>query len=67
MVDKHALKSQEKNLNIINKINKKYDVIILSVKHDEFKRIGYNKINSYLKNDGIFFDLKNMFGKYFVI
>ena len=67
VVDKHTLKSQEKNLNIIGKINKKYDVIILSVKHDEFRKIGYKKINSYLKEDGIFFDLKNMFGKYFII
>ena len=67
VVDKHTLKSQEKNLNIIGKINKKYDVIILSVKHDEFRKIGYKKINDYLKKDGIFFDLKNMFGKYFII
>ena len=67
VVDKHTLKSQEKNLKIIGKINKKYDVIILSVKHDEFRKIGYKKINSYLKEDGIFFDLKNMFGKYFII
>ena len=67
VVDKHTLKSQEKNLNIIGKINKKYDVIILSVKHDEFRKIGYKKINNYLKEDGIFFDLKNMFGKYFII
>ena len=67
VVDKRTLKSQEKNLNIIGKINKKYDVIILSVKHDEFRKIGYKKINDYLKKDGIFFDLKNMFGKYFII
>ena len=67
VVDKHTLKLQEKNLNIIGKINKKYDVIILSVKHDEFRKIGYKKINNYLKKNGIFFDLKNMFGKYFII
>ena len=67
VVDKNTLKSQEKNLNIINQINKKYDVIILSVKHDKFKKIGYKKIIDHLKKDGIFFDLKNMFGKYFVI
>ena len=67
VVDKHTLKLQEKNLHIIGKINKKYDVIILSVKHDEFKKIGYKKINNYLKKDGIFFDLKNMFGKYYII
>ena len=67
VVDKRTLKSQEKNLNIIDKINKKYEVIILSVKHEEFRKIGYKKIYKYLKNDGIFFDLKNMFGKYFII
>jgi nucleotide sugar dehydrogenase len=67
VVDKHTLKLKEKNINITDKINKKYDVIILSVKHDEFRRIGYKKINNYLKKDGIFFDLKNMFGKYFII
>ena len=66
-MDKRTLKSQEKNLNIIDKINKKYEVIILSVKHEEFRKIGYKKIYKYLKNDGIFFDLKNMFGKYFII
>jgi UDP-N-acetyl-D-mannosaminuronate dehydrogenase len=42
-------------------------VIILSVKHNEFKKIGYKKLKEYLKSGGIFFDLKNMFGKYFVI
>lgn len=67
VVDKTTLQSQEKNINIIKKINKKYNVIILSVKHDIFKKIGYKKIQKFLKKDGIFFDLKNMFGKYFVL
>lgn len=67
VVDKLTLKSQEKKINIIEKIENKYDVIILSVKHNQFKKIGYKRIISYLKKDGVFFDLKNMFDKYFVI
>ena len=67
VVDKTTLRSQEKNINIINKVNKKYNVIILSVKHNIFKKIGYTKFQKFLKKDGVFFDLKNMFGKYFVL
>ena len=46
-----------KNINIINKINKKFDIILLSVSHKEFKFLDKNK--KILKNQYSFiFDIK---------
>lgn len=38
-----------------------YDVIIVAVSHDEFKKLGSRKILSYAKEDHVFFDLKYLF------
>ena len=46
-----------KNINIIKKINKKFDIILLSVSHKEFKFLDKNK--KILKNQYSFiFDIK---------
>ena len=48
------------------RINKKlilnyYDVIVVAVAHDYFKDLGIDNIIKYRKNNGIVFDLKNLF------
>lgn len=41
-----------------------YDVIVLAVAHQKFVDLGVKKIKSFgKKNDAIFFDVKNIFGK----
>jgi UDP-N-acetyl-D-galactosamine dehydrogenase len=57
-----------KNFTHNNKINflkkfpkKKYNVIILSVKHSFFIKIGFKKIKKLMKKNCIFFDIKNTF------
>ena len=45
------------------KKNKKYHGIILAVPHSSFQRMGVKKIKSMLSKDGIFYDLKSIFGK----
>lgn len=49
--------------NVLIKLNKKnfYDVCIISAKHDEFKKIGINKIRKNLKKGGLIFDLRSTF------
>ena len=51
--------------NILKKLNykKKYDVVILAVKHDYFKKISINKILSLCNQNKLFFDLKSLFNK----
>ena len=45
----------------IKKIRKNYyDAIIISVKHDIFKKIKINKILNYCKKNNVIFDLKNI-------
>ncbi len=47
--------------NIIIKPKKNfYDFIILSVAHNHFKKMGYNKINKLLKRKGVILDIKNI-------
>ncbi len=57
---KDALKDYGISL-IKNIENKKYDGILISVAHQEFKEWGVSKIRSYGKEHSILFDLKNLF------
>ena len=58
-IDKINLKSKYRKKHI-QKLNKKnyYNVIILTVAHDEFKKLGYKKIKSFASNKSIIYDLK---------
>ena len=51
------------NLKLIKKIKKKYDGIVIAVRHNNFKKLGLKKIKSYLKKDGMIFDIKYTFEK----
>ncbi|MAV64100.1 MAG: nucleotide sugar dehydrogenase [Pelagibacteraceae bacterium TMED124] len=53
-----------KNYSIKEKKIKKYDAIILCVKHNKFKLFGIDTLNKKLIKDGIIFDIKNMLGNY---
>ena len=43
---------------------KQYDAVLLCVAHRQFKMIGPKRISSYLKDNGIFFDVKSLFNKH---
>ena len=63
LFDPHAINEEViKNykIKLINKINKKYDVIILAVAHDEFLKM--NLIN-FKKPNGIIYDVKSVLDK----
>jgi UDP-N-acetyl-D-galactosamine dehydrogenase len=62
IADTISIKKNYKKINLINKIKKKYDVVILSVPHNVFINKGIKKIKSYLKKSGLLFDIKNAFG-----
>ena len=49
----------------MKRLNKKnfYDGAVISVSHDEFKKIGSRKIKQNVKNQGFIFDLKSTFPK----
>ena len=47
----------------IKKNNEKFDIILISVAHDFFKKIGIKKIKKKLANEGKIFDLKSLFEK----
>ena len=51
------------NNNFIKKIDKSnyYNAVIVTVGHNEFLKMGYRKINKFLKKNSLFFDLKNIF------
>ena len=52
------------NLKIIKKPKQNYyDVILITVKHDIFKKIGINKIKKYGKKKFLIYDLKSLFDK----
>lgn len=57
------------NLNFLTREPKKtyYDIIILAVPHDNFKKMGVKKILEYTKNKSLFFDLKSVFDKKYSI
>lgn len=40
-----------------------YDAVILAVAHDEFKKMGIDKIKSYLKDEHVIYDLKYVLNK----
>jgi UDP-N-acetyl-D-galactosamine dehydrogenase len=54
--DKNAVKS-EYNINLLDRINKKYDSIILAVSHDLFLDIDYNELRN--GSESIIFDTKS--------
>ena len=53
------------NLNFLARAPKKnyYDIVILAVPHENFKKMGIKKILEYGKNKHLFFDLKSVFDK----
>ena len=51
-----------KGTKLINKVKKnQYDGIIIAVKHDLFKRLGFNKIKSFGNKNSLIYDIKNIF------
>lgn len=44
-----------------NPSEKKYDAIIIAVAHDEFRKMGLEKIREYGKNPSVIFDIKYLF------
>tara|TARA_Y100000590_G_scaffold215109_1_gene243809 strand:+ start:1417 stop:2661 length:1245 start_codon:yes stop_codon:yes gene_type:complete len=50
------------NVKLLKKISyRKYDSILIAVKHNYFKKIGYKKIINYGNKKCFFYDLKNLF------
>ena len=66
LVDKSDVYTQY-NLYLIDKLEKKYDAIIIAVRHNFFKKIGLKKIRNLLKKNGNIFDLKYLFGDNIII
>ncbi len=63
-VDKYSMQKLFKKTNKNNLVKNKYDVIVIGVPHNYFKKIGIIKIRKSLKNNkGVIIDIKNMFGK----
>ena len=63
LFDPHAINDEVvKNykIKLINKIDKKYDVIILAVAHDQFLKMNLIKFK---KTDGIIYDVKSVLAK----
>ena len=56
--------AHEYGLTITSTLKKEhYDSAIVAVSHDDFKEMGIETIRSYLKYDGLIYDLKNVFDK----
>jgi UDP-N-acetyl-D-galactosamine dehydrogenase len=55
-VDAREVK-EEYNISLIDKVDRKYDAIILAVAHDEFKNLDYTTIRK--RENSIIFDTKN--------
>ena len=61
-VDKNEIK-KDLNLNIIKKPAKnKYDAVVL-LKHHQYNKLNYKKLEQFSKKDFIVFDIKNIFIK----
>lgn len=61
MADPKELKKMY-NLKLIKKVSKKkYDGIIIAVRHLEFKTLGLKKIRTFCKKNSVIFDLKSLF------
>ena len=64
-VDKKEIKKNF-NINIINKpLLKKYDSVVLLVKHKDYYKLTYNNLKQYCKKVFLVFDIKNIFFKKF--
>lgn len=64
VVNKKEVKREKKIELLDNPKSGTYDAIILAVAHQKFMELGVKKIKSFgKKNDTIFFDVKNVFGK----
>lgn len=60
LVDKNEVQKSY-GINLINKLNRKYDSIVLAVSHDIFRNIELDKIKA--NNNSIVYDLKCFFDK----
>jgi UDP-N-acetyl-D-galactosamine dehydrogenase len=58
-VDKEEI-FQEYNLNLINAISNKYDVILLAVAHNEFKMLDYGQLKN---TNAVIYDIKSYLGQ----
>ncbi len=54
-------KNNFKKFNFVNPLKNKYDMIILTVPHNYFMKMGFKKIRSFGKKKFIFFDIKGVF------
>ena len=61
-VDYSNLK-KEFNFNFIKKIKDKYEVLILAVGHDIFKKFTPRKIKNIVRNNNVIFDVKSFLNK----
>ena len=65
-VSKVAVK-KEFNINLINEPEKsKYDVILMAVAHDEFRKISLQKLTSFAKEIHVLYDVKYLLEKKYV-
>ena len=62
-IKKEYVNNYQKKYIVNNPSKNYYDAIILAVAHDEFKKLGINKILSYSKDTIILFDIKGVFPK----
>jgi UDP-N-acetyl-D-glucosamine/UDP-N-acetyl-D-galactosamine dehydrogenase len=64
-VNKREIKN-EYNIKVIEKpLVKKYDSVVLLVKHNEYKKLKYSSLKKYCKEVFFVFDIKNLFNKKF--
>ena len=54
-------------IKLLNKLNGKYDIIIIGVAHKVFKKMGIKKIKNLLKHEGFIYDYKTIFNKETII
>ena len=60
-LDKISKKNKFKILKEQEQKNIKFDLILYCLNHDKFKNYNIKKLNSFLKNNGIIFDLTQRF------
>jgi len=59
--------SLQKNVKLINTIKKNsFDIILITVIHDEFKKIKLNTLLSYAKKKSVIYDVKNYYKSRFI-
>ena len=54
---------KEYGLSLIKEPTEKYEAVIVAVAHNEFIELGADGIRHFLKDDGLFYDLKSLFDK----